>query len=66
MLRDWGLPKAPAVALVVVISSIIILGMGVLVAQQVTQLGEKLPEYQFNIEKKIRSLREAAGGGTLG
>jgi predicted PurR-regulated permease PerM len=53
------------VALVVVISSIIILGMGVLVAQQVTQLGEKLPEYQFNIERKIRSLREDAGGGTL-
>jgi predicted PurR-regulated permease PerM len=65
MLRGWGLPRAPAVALVVMVSSIIILGMGVLVVQQMTQLGEKLPEYQFNIEKKISSLREAAGGGTL-
>ncbi len=65
LLRGWGVPRPPAVALVVVISSIIILGIGGLLAQQVTQLGEKLPEYQVNIEKKISSLREAAGGGTL-
>lgn len=65
LLRDWGLPKAPAVVLVVLVSSIIIVGMGALVAQQVTQIGQKLPEYQFNIEAKIGSLRAAAGGGTL-
>jgi predicted PurR-regulated permease PerM len=65
LLRDWGLPKAPAVVLVVLVSSIIILGMGALVAQQMTQLAQKLPEYQFNIETKISSLRAAAGGGTL-
>ncbi len=65
LLRGWGLPKALAVALVVLISSIIILGMGALVAQQMTQLAQKLPEYQFNIETKIGSLRAAAGGGTL-
>jgi len=65
LLRDWGLPKAPAVVLVVLISSIVILGMGVLVAQQMTQLAQRLPEYRFNIETKIGSLRNAAGGGTL-
>jgi predicted PurR-regulated permease PerM len=65
LLRGWGLPKAPAVVLVVLVSSIVILGMGTLVAQQVTQLAQKLPEYQFNIETKIGSLRGAAGGGTL-
>ena len=65
LLRDWGLPKAPAVVLVVLISSVVILGMGALVAQQVTQLAQKLPEYQFNIETKIGSLRAAAGGGSL-
>ena len=65
LLRDWGLPKAPAVVLVVLVSSTIILGMGALVAQQMTQLAQKLPEYQFNIETKIGSLRAAAGGGTL-
>jgi predicted PurR-regulated permease PerM len=65
LLRRWGLPRAPAVVLVVAVSSIVIFGMGALVVQQVTQLGQKLPEYQFNIEKKISSLRSAAGGHTL-
>jgi predicted PurR-regulated permease PerM len=65
LLRDWGLPKTPAVVLVVLISSIVILGMGALVAQQMTQFAQKLPEYQFNVERKISSLRAAAGGGTL-
>jgi len=53
------------VVLVVLVSSIVILGMGVLVAQQMTQLAQRLPEYRFNIETKIGSLRNAAGGGTL-
>ena len=65
LLRDWGLPKPPAVLLVVLVSSVIIVGMGALVAQQMTQIAQKLPEYQFNIETKIGSLRAAAGGGTL-
>jgi predicted PurR-regulated permease PerM len=65
LLRDWGLPKAPAVVLVVLVSSIVILGMGALVAQQMRQFAQNLPEYQFNIETKIGSLRAAAGGGTL-
>ncbi len=65
LLRDWGLPKPPAVVLVVLVSSVIIVGMGTLVAQQLTQIAERLPEYQFNVETKIGSLRAAAGGGTL-
>jgi predicted PurR-regulated permease PerM len=65
LLRDWGLPKAPAVVLVVLVSSVVLLGMGALVGQQVTQLAQKLPEYQYNVETKIGSLRSAAGGGTM-
>ncbi len=65
LLRGWGVPKPPAVVLVVAITFIAILGMGALVAQQVTQLGQKLPEYQFNIEEKISTLRDVASGGTL-
>ncbi|HLH93446.1 MAG TPA: AI-2E family transporter [Xanthobacteraceae bacterium] len=65
LLRGWGLPRPPAVVLVVLVSSVIILGIGALLVQQVTQLAQKLPEYQFNIESKIGSLRAAAGGGTL-
>ena len=65
LLREWGCPKAPAVVLVVLVSTVVIVGMGTLVAQQVTQLAQKLPQYQYNIETKIGSLRAAAGGGTF-
>ena len=61
----WGVPKSPAVVLVVTITFIVVLGIGALVAQQVTHLGQKLPEYQFNIEGKISSLRGVASGGAL-
>src|SRR5947209_6429620 len=65
LLRNWGLPRVPAVVLVVAFACAAFLGIGALVGQQVTQLAQKLPEYQFTIQEKIRSLREAASGGTL-
>ena len=65
LLGGWGVPKSPGVVLVVTITFIGILGIGALVAQQVTRLGQKLPEYQFNIEEKISSLRGVASGSTL-
>src|SRR5207248_6063656 len=65
LLRGWGVPKLPAVALVVGFTFVTIMGIGALVAQQVTQLGQKLPGYQFNIEEKISSVRQVGSGGTL-
>jgi predicted PurR-regulated permease PerM len=65
LLRSWGLPKALAVVLVVVFAFTVILGIGALVGQQVTKLAQNLPEYQYNIEEKIRSTRGFAGGGML-
>ena len=64
-LQTWGLPKLPAVVLVVAFAFTVILGIGALVAQQVTTLTHNLPVYQYNIEEKIRSAREFVGGGTL-
>ena len=64
-LRSWGVPRIPAVVLVVALACAIFLGIGALVGQQVTQLAQKLPEYQFTIQEKIRSVRDAASGGTL-
>jgi predicted PurR-regulated permease PerM len=64
-LQTWGLPKLPAVVLVVAFAFTVILGIGALVAQQVTTLTHNLPVYQYNIEEKIRSVREFVGGGTL-
>src|SRR6476620_11163257 len=65
MLRSWGMPKPPAVILVVVFAFTVIVGIGALVGQQVTKLAQNLPVYQYNIEEKIRSVRELAGGGML-
>ena len=65
LLRSWGLPKLPAVVLVVAFAFTVILGIGALVAQQVTKLAPNLPVYQYNIEQKIRSAREFMGGGML-
>ena len=65
LLRSWGLPKPPAVVLVVAFAFTVILGIGALVGQQVTKLAQNLPVYQYNIEEKIRSARGFAGGGML-
>jgi predicted PurR-regulated permease PerM len=65
LLRSWGLPKPPAVVLVVAFAFTVILGIGALVGQQVTKLAQNLPVYQYNIEQKIRSAREFTGGGML-
>jgi predicted PurR-regulated permease PerM len=65
LLRSWGLPKPPAVVLVVAFAFTVILGIGALVGQQVTKLAQNLPVYQYNIEEKLRWAREFAGGGML-
>jgi predicted PurR-regulated permease PerM len=65
LLRSWGLPKPPAVILVVAFAFGVILGIGALVGQQVAKLAQNLPLYQYNIEEKIRSARGFAGGGVL-
>jgi predicted PurR-regulated permease PerM len=65
LLRSWGLPKPPAVLLVVIFAFAVILGIGALVGQQVTKLAQNLPLYEYNIEQKIRSARGFAGGGML-
>ena len=65
LLRSWGMPKPPAVILVVVFAFTVIVGIGALVGQQVTKLAQNLPLYQYNIEEKIRSVRGFAGGGVL-
>ena len=65
LLRNWGMPKVPAVVLVVAFAAAIFLGLGALLGQQVTELAQKLPQYQSTIQEKIRSARDAASGGTL-
>ena len=48
-------------------ASLILLGVGTLIASQLAILAGDLPHYRYNITEKIQSLRGAAsGGGILG
>ena len=58
-LRRHGLPRIPAVIAVVVCAFAAISVFGLVVAGQVSQLGESLPSYQQNIEEKIKSAAHA-------
>ena len=58
-LRRWSVPRALAVSLVMVVTLSLLLGAGVLMAQQVTAVAKELPTHRYNIQKKLRDLRPA-------
>jgi predicted PurR-regulated permease PerM len=60
-LKHWGLPRAPAVFIVVVFALAMIGLTGFLLGNQVSSLSAQLPTYQSNIRNKLRNLREDAG-----
>ncbi|WP_342237712.1 AI-2E family transporter [Inquilinus sp. OTU3971] len=64
-LRKLGLPRTPAVLIVIVALSIGAAVFIVLVASQAIDLAGNLPRYQSNLETKIQSIKEVAPGGGL-
>ncbi|TSD86637.1 AI-2E family transporter [Mycobacterium sp. KBS0706] len=64
-LRKLGLPRTPAVLVVIVALSIAAVVFIVLVASQAIDLAGNLPRYQSNLEAKIQSIKEVAPGGGL-
>src|SRR5271166_2188679 len=56
LLERLRLPRAAAVALTVFITLGFLGGIGYIVEQQLTSLGNSLPDYQGNIEKKLGGL----------
>jgi predicted PurR-regulated permease PerM len=66
LLRRWYLPRSVAVVFSVLLAFSVILSLGALMASQVNQLANDLPQYQSTLREKIHSLRGAATGtGTL-
>ncbi len=59
LLRRTGLPRAASVIVVVTLSFGAILGIGAIGASQIAQLAEKLPQYQANLQEKIRAVKGA-------
>lgn len=64
-LRKLGLPRTPAVLIVILVLSIAAAVFLVLVASQAIDLAGNLPQYQSNLEAKIQSIKEVAPGGGL-
>jgi predicted PurR-regulated permease PerM len=60
-LRQWGVWRTPSVILTVLIALSVLGTLGGVIALQVTQLAEELPNYESNLRAKIRSL----GAGKL-
>ena len=64
-LHRWGLPRFPAVILVVLVAATVVAGVGYVVTSQVTQLANEIPSYRDNIKQKFSDLRGFLRGGAL-
>jgi predicted PurR-regulated permease PerM len=62
-LRRWRLGRIPSVLAVVLLVFVALLGLGSIVASQVTDLASNLPTYESNLRAKIRDLRFALPSG---
>jgi predicted PurR-regulated permease PerM len=63
LLRGWGVPRAAAAPIVVALAFIFMLAIASILGQQLTQLAERLPQYEFTITQKIQKLRDSMLGG---
>lgn len=64
-LQHGGLPRTPAVLLVVVLVFSLVGGIGWTVTRQLMTLAYELPRYQENLKQKINDLRELGKGGII-
>lgn len=63
LLRKVKVSRVAAVMITVIVTFLVILGIGTIMTRQVTQLAEDLPRYQATIGQKIQSLRDMTGNG---
>jgi predicted PurR-regulated permease PerM len=64
-LHRWGVPRVPAVIVVVSLAGGLLLGLGWVVAGQLGELANELPSYRENIRAKVADLRALTRGGVL-
>jgi predicted PurR-regulated permease PerM len=65
MLQGWRFPKGAAVAASVLLAFLLISGIGALVTSQISQFARDLPQYQFTMREKVRSVRDSMAGGGI-
>lgn len=61
LLRRVGIPRLIAVLVTVLLAAAFILGTGVLMGRQVTQLAQNVPLYQATISQKVSGLQSTGG-----
>jgi predicted PurR-regulated permease PerM len=64
-LHSRGLPRTPAVLVVVVLLFSLVGGVSWTVARQLTMLAYEIPRYQENLKQKINDLREVGKNGVI-
>lgn len=64
-LHRWGLPRVPAVVLVVVVAAGLIGAISYVVGMQVKELAGQLPQYRQNIKDKLADIRAQVRGGAI-
>lgn len=61
LLRRFRVPRAPAVILVVAFAFAVIFSLGAVMGGQITELSERLPQYEATLRQKIHDLRPRPG-----
>ena len=64
-LRRLGMGRVAAVSFTVLVAFLAMLGFAAIVVQEASSLAEQIPEYRYNIEIKVHSLKEVALGGKV-
>ena len=64
-LRRWRVGRITAVTLTVMIAFMAIAGFAAVIVGEVSSLARQLPEYQYNLETKIRSFSGVVPGGGI-
>lgn len=61
-LRHWHWRRVPAAVAAVLVSFVLLGGIGVMLTSQLADLARKLPQYQQNIHQKLEKIRTSGGG----
>src|SRR5437660_5494015 len=64
-LRRLEMGRVAAVSFTVLVAFLTILAFAAIVVQEASSLAEQIPEYRYNIEVKVRSLKEVTFGGQV-
>jgi len=65
LLRRIGLPRVASVVVVMVLTVLLVVGVGWALFSQITALADDLPQYRETISRKIADVQRVGKGGTL-